>query len=94
MRARSICFGMAGISRNECCVLHDSHLDLEVHCIKLPLHFSPYFLVHAFLSKAFSKFPYRCGIRNSLRCAKKHFKRDAVGNFAFKLLIGEAVKLL
>jgi len=92
--ARSICFGMAGISRDECCILHDSLLHLEVHCIKLPLHLSPYFPVHAVLNKALSKLPYRCGIGNRFRCAKKHSERDAIGNFAFKMLIGKAVKLL
>ncbi|OPY48635.1 MAG: hypothetical protein A4E48_02664 [Methanosaeta sp. PtaU1.Bin060] len=92
--AKSICFSMAGISRDKCSILHDSLLHLKFHCVKLPLHLSPYFLVYASFSKAFSKLPYCCGIRNSLSCAKKHSKRDAIGNFAFKLLIGEVVKLL
>ena len=85
---RSICVGMARIRCYESGILHDSLLHLEFHGIKLPLHLSPYFLVYSFLSKAFSKFPNRCGIWNSLRCPKKHSKRNAIGNFAFKLLIG------
>jgi|GEM_PF-5164884 len=63
-------------------------LHLEFHGIKLPLHPSPYFLVCTGLSKAFSELPYCCGIWNNLRCAKKHSKRDAIGNFPLKLLIG------
>ena len=85
---------MARIRCYESGILHDSFLHLEFHGIKLPLHLSPYFLVYSFLSKAFSKFPNRCGIWNSLRCPKKHSKRNAIGNFAFKLLIGLIVKLL